>query len=495
MSPEKLAVICDRIFTGEKWVEKGVIFISGGSILSIEEINKGLSVLFMQVGEIKEIYYDWEMFYSPGCYALPGLTDLTIRTSSDCEKCLSASAYMGGVLHGFIEVPKETAFSYKNLFQVQVISHKEELHSSSKHIKLYLSQPDCHTPHIEDTAEIIFEGNELGKVIIIDCSINDPRRLAMASPFRTEPDNKRLVDKVYSPQVFGNSLEINLKKCGSDEESDSDEDILKKKSTGNEIIEAELGTYKTSGKTLFSNSRSPSGLKRPTALVIPDAKRNLGYDGYLHNIPRAWELNGVKHVTENILDWFQVHFSNISCSETIEYLSENMGNLPNVTWETSPNYLFFNNSHVNSDDTSLKTYPPIRDQRNQSQLFQYCLDGKIPCISSHHNYVKPEYKIKEFARAIPGINSLGYGLSAMWTLSPEKNDKTIENIIKIMSINTSKVAKVESKIFPGGDASFILWNPQTEKKRSGYGYSPYSEIPLRGEVNQVFLKGDLVYSI
>ena len=86
---------------------------------------------------------------------------------------------------------------------------------------------------------------------------------------------------------------------------------------------------------------------------------------------------------------------------------------------------------------------------------------------------EPEYKVKEFARAIPGISSLGYGLSAMWSLFPNGNCKDIEHIIRTMSINTSKVAGIKTEIEVGGDATFVLWNPNKERRKYIYEDSPY----------------------
>ena len=140
---------------------------------------------------------------------------MTIRGSIECEASLSKAAYTGGITNAFIEVTSPTVFSSLNLHPLQVISHHEELYSSSNIVKIYLSQPDCYTPHTEDTTEIILEANEIGKVVIIDCSINDPRLLALASPFRTEPEIKRLESKVYTSQIYASSIESNIKDTDS----------------------------------------------------------------------------------------------------------------------------------------------------------------------------------------------------------------------------------------------------------------------------------------
>jgi hypothetical protein len=408
---------------------------------------------------------------------------------------------MGGITKAFVEITAPAGFSRPNLYPLQVISHHDQLYSSSNIVKIYLSQPDCYTPNTEDVAEIIHEANELGKTVLVDCSINDPRLLAMASPFRTEPEFKRFHDNLYNAKVFSNSIEPNYN--GTDSES-SDDNLNETTSSGippiqnlpneNPLIEAELRTYKSSGKTIYSDS-TKNNTKRPQALVIPAAKQESGYDDYLHNIPRSWELKGVKLVLENLPESSKIHFTNISCAETVEYLYQNKESIPLVTWETSPNYIYFNENHLNQVDTTLKTYPPIRDKRNQEALFKLYCEGKIHCICSHHLYIKPEYKVKEFLRAMPGICSLGYGLSAIWSMFSDGSDQNITKILNSMCNNPSNITEMDSNIYIGGQGTFVIWNPSQQRKSFVYEDSPYRRENLKGEVFCVFLKGEIVYSL
>ena len=437
------------------------------------------------------MYSDWKIIYEPDAYVIPGLTDLNVRASSECEECISKAAFMGGITNVFVEVTTQTVFSLPNLYPLQVISHIDELYHCPSIVKIYLSQPDCYTPNTDDSAEIILEANNLDKVVIVDCSVNDPRLLAMASPFRTAPVTIRLVGKLTPQKIFGSAIDITITDPISSDEEESEE--LQIDPEDNFLIDAELRTYKTSGKTVYKRLEIPRQ-KRPQALVIPTSKQDLGYDEYLHHIPRSWELKGVKQVLENLIETSRIHFSNISCAETIQYLDKNTTHLPYVTWETSPNYIFFNENDLGMNNTCLKTYPPIRDKRNQEALCKLFCQKKIHCIGSHHNYIKPEYKIKEFSRAVPGICSLGYGLSALWTKLFNQNDQILEQVIKTMSINPAKIAKLETEIYVGGKATFVLWSPGEERKSFFYDNSPYNKKNLKGEVLYVFMNGDVVYS-
>ncbi|OMJ78052.1 hypothetical protein SteCoe_22205 [Stentor coeruleus] len=504
-SNSSFAIIADKVFTGLKTLQKSLVFIENGIIIEITELPKILTV-----NEIKNLYANWSIIYIPDTYMIPGITDLNIRATFECEECLSTAAYMGGITQGYVEVTTYTVFTKKNLRPLQVISHHDELYSGTDIVKIYLSQPDCYTPHTEDVAEIITEANELGRSVVIDCSINDPRLLAMASPFRTEPELKRLVGKVTNLKIFASAIEVNV--CETSSNSSEDEKVLENtvETIENPLIEAELRTYKASGKTVY-NEKEQSRCRRPQALVIPIIRQETGYDNYLHNIPRSWELRGVKLALETVagpmtppasrsreksyVNCSQIHFSNIACAETIEYLWDYAGRLPCVTWETSPNYLLFNENHLTSALTNLKTYPPIRDKRNQESLCKLYLDNKIHCIGSHHTLVRPEFKVKEFARAVPGICNLGYGICAIWTLLPNKDDNDIQHLVMTMCVNPARIAKIDWEIKVGNPATFVLWNPFVERKACIYQQSPYKDRKLCGEVIQVFIRGENVYNV
>jgi dihydroorotase-like cyclic amidohydrolase len=73
---------------------------------------------------------------------------------------------------------------------------------------------------------------------------------------------------------------------------------------------------------------------------------------------------------------------------------------------TTSYYLLFTNEEIKNGDTSLKTYPPIRNKSNMNLLWD-CLKLKaIDIITSNHSAIPAVYKMTEtgnFVKAIPGI--------------------------------------------------------------------------------------------
>ena len=63
-----------------------------------------------------------------------------------------------------------------------------------------------------------------------------------------------------------------------------------------------------------------------------------------------------------------------------------------VSVETCPHYLTFDESDLTRQGASLKCAPPIRDRRNREGLWRALLDGKIDFVASDHSPCPPDLK-------------------------------------------------------------------------------------------------------
>lgn len=125
-----------------------------------------------------------------------------------------------------------------------------------------------------------------------------------------------------------------------------------------------------------------------------------------------------------------------------------------------------------------------------------------------HEYISPDYKAldtHEFKRAIPGIPSLGYSLSSLWSelisqnshLSQEQLEVWLVKIVHMMSSAVSNVFRLEKygKIKEGCFANLVVFAPYEQVTGKLYNHSmcPYEDNTLFGRVKRVYLKGELVY--
>ncbi|OAX32674.1 Metallo-dependent hydrolase [Rhizopogon vinicolor AM-OR11-026] len=151
-----------------------------------------------------------------------------------------------------------------------------------------------------------------------------------------------------------------------------------------------------------------------------------------------------------------------------------------------------------------KCCPPIRSESNRDALWEALIDGTIDCVVSDHSPCVSELKKFEegdIMSAWGGINSLGFGLSLLWTES-EKRGVSIGQIIRWTGEQTAKHAGLSSfkgHLLVGYDGDLIIWDPAAEFKVSKEQFhfknkfSAYEGMLLNGVVQQTFLRGRVAY--
>ena len=80
-----------------------------------------------------------------------------------------------------------------------------------------------------------------------------------------------------------------------------------------------------------------------------------------------------------------------------------------ISVETGMHNLQFTEEDIGDGETKFKCRPPIREIINQELLLQSLADNQFNNISSQHLPIHPDYKMREFNRALPGLNTIGYG--------------------------------------------------------------------------------------
>lgn len=192
--------------------------------------------------------------------------------------------------------------------------------------------------------------------------------------------------------------------------------------------------------------------------------------------------------------------------------------------ETCFHYLCLSANDIPNGHPEFKCCPPIRNESNRNQLWKALLDGDIDCVVSDHSPCVIELKKVEegdIMTAWGGINSLGLGLSLLWTegRKPERG-ATLSQIVHWMSKRTAEHAgldTVKGSLAVGLDGDFVIWDAEAEFQGSiGSGLivrvrltrqpqvskeqfhfknklSAYEGLVLRGVVQQTFLRGNMVY--
>ena len=128
------------------------------------------------------------------------------------------------------------------------------------------------------------------------------------------------------------------------------------------------------------------------------------------------------------------HVCHISCKESVELIRNAKANGVDVTCETAPHYLIFNDMDL-KESGNFKMNPPIRSEEDRQALIEGIRDGTIDMIATDHAPHGSEEKSQGLQNSLMGIVGLETAFPVMYTYLVKKGIITLEKLIELMSIN------------------------------------------------------------
>lgn len=128
------------------------------------------------------------------------------------------------------------------------------------------------------------------------------------------------------------------------------------------------------------------------------------------------------------------HVCHISCKESVELIRNAKANGVDVTCETAPHYLIFNDMDL-KESGNFKMNPPIRSEDDRQALIEGIRDGTIDMISTDHAPHGSEEKSQGLQNSLMGIVGLETAFPVMYTYLVKKGIITLEKLIELMAIN------------------------------------------------------------
>ena len=128
------------------------------------------------------------------------------------------------------------------------------------------------------------------------------------------------------------------------------------------------------------------------------------------------------------------HVCHISCKESVELIRNAKANGVDVTCETAPHYLIFNDTDL-KESGSFKMNPPIRSEEDRQALIEGIRDGTIDMIATDHAPHGYDEKSRGLKDSLMGIVGLETAFPVMYTYLVKKGIITLERLIELMSIN------------------------------------------------------------
>ncbi|CCL99726.1 uncharacterized protein FIBRA_01748 [Fibroporia radiculosa] len=231
------------------------------------------------------------------------------------------------------------------------------------------------------------------------------------------------------------------------------------------------------------------------------------YATFLESRPQELEVNAISLINDLHRQYpgLRLHIVHLSAALALPLIrAAKASGLP-LTVETCFHYLCLSAAQIPDGKPVFKCCPPIREEGNREELWEALLDGTIDCVVSDHSPCIASLKHIEdgdIMHAWGGINTLGLGLSLLWT-ECRKRSIGIERIVNWVCTQTAKHAGLgdrKGQIKAGYDADLILWDPSAkstvtpESLNFKNKLTAYEGQVLYGRVQQTYVGGKLVYN-
>jgi len=205
----------------------------------------------------------------------------------------------------------------------------------------------------------------------------------------------------------------------------------------------------------------------------------------------------------------RIHIVHVSAIEALGAVGAAREMGTDVTVETCPHYLTFDDDDLARHGAALKCAPPIRDARNRDGLWRAMLQGKIDFVASDHSPCSRELKAPgDIFGAWGGVAGAQSLLSAVFSGVATHAGGALD-MHKLAGFVVWRLAARPAKRFglwprkgtitQGSDADIVLFDPDREWTLDGAGsqtrgIDPYVGRSFRGKVVRTLVRGRTVYN-
>ena len=221
----------------------------------------------------------------------------------------------------------------------------------------------------------------------------------------------------------------------------------------------------------------------------------------LRGIPSAAESVMVRRDVElAALTGGRVHFSHLSCAESLDALRDARRRGLAVTGETCPHYWTLTDEAVGDYDTHAKMNPPLRSGRDREAVIAAIADGTVDCFVTDHAPHMAEEKRQPFDQAPFGIVGLETALALTLTTLVEPGHLTLERALELWTDAPRRVFNLpEVAIEAGSPADLVLIDPHAtwlvdpEKFYTKGRNTPFAGWELKGRVIATICEGRVTH--
>ncbi len=279
-------------------------------------------------------------------------------------------------------------------------------------------------------------------------------------------------------------------------------------STGNMLVdnnETLTDLFKVKGKPVLIHSEDEGIIKAN----MEAAKAKFGEDIPFSKHPqirsrKACIRSTAKALAMAIEYGTRLHVLHVSTAEEVEMIRTAKIHNPNITAETSANYLWFCDEDYETLKGKVKCNPAIKSTSDREAIRKGLAEGIIDTIGSDHAPHLLSEKVDNYLKCPSGMPSVQQSLSVLLTVAALYNegknadDEALITLSRIASAFSERSAEIlgikdRGSLRIGNYADIVVIDPEQEYsvKEVAYkcGWSPYEGITLRGVIERVFLNG------
>ncbi len=185
------------------------------------------------------------------------------------------------------------------------------------------------------------------------------------------------------------------------------------------------------------------------------------------------------------------HVCHISTAESVEIIRRAKAEGVDITCETAPHYLVYNDMDL-QEDARFKMNPPIRSERDRLALVEGLCDGTIDMIATDHAPHSSEEKGRGLEKSLMGVVGLETAFAVLYTHLVKCGIITLDKLVEVMAINPRKRFGIKDSGITVFDLNKEYTVNPDDFKSMGKS-SPFTGTKVFGKCMATFKDGKLVW--
>jgi dihydroorotase len=192
----------------------------------------------------------------------------------------------------------------------------------------------------------------------------------------------------------------------------------------------------------------------------------------------------------------RLHIQHVSTASSVDLIRQGRSMGVDVTAEVTPHHLALDDDSLDSLDTNLKMYPPLRGAGDRASLIAALREGLIEVVATDHAPHTAAEKSVPFEQAPRGVIGLETA-AALVSVALGADQGAFFDRMSIAPARIAGLARHGVAVEPGAPANLVLFDPTQswvpEKYASRSANSPFTGQKLVGKVLATIHEGRITY--